>query len=134
MFLLFLLSEHYAKSWGCGNKQDNLSLCSQEVDISGQGLSWWHLWSTQGSKGSQWYPLPYCLRIWKLPFPLCSWSVSEVLVENILFFISFKRGLENTCMCLESVTTFASDKMNGDRTKPSITKWKLYQDQRIFIF
>ena len=53
-------------------------------------------------------------------------------VENILFLASFKRELKNTCMCLESVTTFASDKM-GTKTKPLITKWKLISRLKNFF-
>lgn len=55
-------------------------------------------------------------------------------VENTLYFTSFKRALENTCMCLESVTTFASDKMNGDQNKTINNKVKTYIKTKEYLF
>lgn len=126
MFLLLLLSEHYAKSWGCRNKQDNLSLCSQEVDILVRGC---HddIFGLHKETRKPVVSTALLFENMELSYFLYAPDLSQKFwVENILFFISFKRGLENTCMCLESVTTFASDKMNGDQNKTINNKVKTY--------
>ena len=113
-----------------------------------QWLSWWHLWSAQGNKEASGI---HCFIVWEYGTQLCSFYVHNSVmfitqlwtlyvpdlsqkfwVENILFLASFKRGLKNTCMCLESVTTIASDKM-GTKTKPLITKWKLISRPKNFF-
>lgn len=134
MFLLLLLSEHYAKSWGCGNKQDNLSLCSQEVDILVRGC---HddIFGLHKEARKPVVSSALLFENMELSYFLYAPDLSQKFwVENILFFISFKRGLENTCICLESVTTFASDKMNGDQNKTINNKVKTYIKTKEYLF
>ena len=95
---------------------NKLSLCPHEVDILVQWLSFTFIDDIFGLHKEIRKPIVATILLFEnmeLNYSVYLSDLSQQFwVQNILFFTSFKRGLKNTGMCLESDIIFTSDKMN----------------------